>query len=381
MKKQSLICCQLLLITLGSTAHNSHSSEWQFSGDFRTGYTVNWRDDRNGNDTTDELLRARLRLRLANDLGNGWSFSTRLAGSYSEDQDSTDLYVRGYRPNGTGVEDGDTTLDEFYFGYRHPEQDWRIKAGRFQTNFNLPTVPDKSLDRNDSSNFGIGWTDGIHLDLPVSKNWRAHLITQRNDRKGTGNTIRGPLDFQDSDSRVSFFGALAASEHPGPFIMRMLTVNWMPDSLAEEGTGQPSREDYITVTAKVAASWPLGQKGMRLVAAGEAGHALNRPERSVVGLTGSNEVSGNSFQASLNLFDIMPGHNLGMVYGRAQAGWLISNDFRNNDELAEIRYQWRYSPALSVEVRYRYRKELELPVTATRERRDRDMYARVTFKF
>ena len=120
---------------------------------------------------------------------------------------------------------------------------------------------------------------------------------------------------------------------------------------------------------------------MRLVAAGEIGHALNRPDRNVVGLTGSDEVSGNSFQTSLNLVDIRPGHSLGTVYGRVQPGWLISNDFRNNDELAELRYQYRHSSDLSIEIRYRWRRELEIPLSAPRERIDRDMYARVTLKF
>lgn len=370
-----------LTLMPGSATADSSENSWRFSGDFRSGYVTSWRNNRDGSESSDDSIRARLRLRLAGDFGNGWSFTTRLAGSYAGEQDDADFYVRRYRPSGTGVNAGDTTIDEFYLGYRHPETDWRVRIGRFQSNFNLPVVPGKSLDRNDASSFGVGWTDGFHLEVPVMESWRVHLIGQANDRKGTGNTIRGPIDFRDSGSRASVYAALAADDHPGPFIMRMLTLNWMPDSLAENGLAQNAREDYLTLTAKAAVAWPLGDNGMRFVAAGEIGHALNRPDRNVVGLTGSDEVSGNSFQTSLNLVDIRPGHSLGTVYGRVQPGWLISNDFRNNDELAELRYQYRPSSDLSIEIRYRWRRELEIPLGAPRERIDRDMYARVTLKF
>lgn len=353
----------------------------KLSGDLRMGYLASWRDNRDGSDSESDNFRARLRVRATADLGSGWQFSTRLAGSYASDQDDFDFYLRRYRPSGTGLNDGDTTLDELYLGYQHPDQGWRLRVGRFNTAFNLPVVPGKSLDRNDASNFGVGWTDGVHLQLPIGESWRGHLIAQANHRRGTGNTIRGPISFSDNNSRLSGFAALEATQHPGPFIMRMLSLTWMPDSLADEGLAENARQDYLSIAAKAAAAWPLGDAGMRLVAAGELGHALNRPERRVIGLSGRQAVSGNAWQASLNLVDIHPGHSLGAVYGRLQGGWLISNDYRNNDELAEIRYQWRPNSDLSVEVRYRWRRELELPTGVERPRRDRDVYARVTLRF
>ena len=69
-----------------------------------------------------------------------------------------------------------------------------------------------------------------------------------------------------------------------------------------------------------------------------------------------------------------------MVYGRADAGWLLSPDFRPNDRLAEIAYQWQFRPKTSMEARVRERRELEHPA-GTRERVDRDLYVRLTHKF
>jgi hypothetical protein len=379
----TMSCTSLLMAALLATspAMASEPTRMNLSGDLRLGYLASWRENRDGSRSNNDRLAARIRVRAASEPGRDWRFSARLAGSYASDQDGFDAYVRRYRSSGTGVNAGDTTLDEFFLAYRHPDHDWQVRMGRFTTAFNLPIVPGKSLDRNDASNFGIGWTDGLHLQLPVSGSWQGHLVVQANHRKGTGNSVRGPIDFSESGSRASGFVGLEATSHPGPFITRMLSLTWMPDSLATQGLAVDQRKDYLTVAVKTAAAWSLTDHGMRLVAAGELGHAFNRPQRNTIGLTGSQRVSGNAWQASLNLVDIRPGHSLGAVYGRLQGGWLISNDYRNNDALAEVRYQWRHSGQLSTEIRYRWREELERPDSARQNRKDQDVYIRTTIRF
>src|SRR5699024_7991178 len=152
-----------------------------------------------------------------------------------------------------------------------------------------------------------------------------------------------------------------------------------PDALAPNGVSSPVREDYLTMTAKAAAEWPLGKGPTRFVLAGEYGHAFNTPKERVMltGLSGD-DVDGDGYQISANLFDIRPGHNLGVVYGRVESGWLIANDFRNNDELYEIRYQHHFSPSLRVAVRFRIREEIERRAAASGLQRDRDLYVRFT---
>ena len=59
---------------------------------------------------------------------------------------------------------------------------------------------------------------------------------------------------------------------------------------------------------------------------------------------------------------------------------LLSPDFRPNDRLAEIAYQWQFRPKTTLDARVRERRELEHPF-ATRDRVDRDLYVRVTHKF
>ncbi len=229
----------------------------------------------------------------------------------------------------------------------------------------------------------VGWTDGVHVQRLITPAWRGHLITQVHSRggNGTGNTLRTPLDFTDSRARAGLFAGLQAEQNPGPLILRMIGLTWLPNSLANEGQANEQRQDLLALTTKMAASWPVGPDKTRLVAAGELGHTLNRPRREVTGLSGDGQVSGNAWQLAASAYDIRPGHHLGVVYGRAQAGWLISTDFRSNDELAEIRYQRLIRSGLSVEARFRWRRELELPEFEQRQRIDRDIYIRLSARF
>ena len=78
--------------------------------------------------------------------------------------------------------------------------------------------------------------------------------------------------------------------------------------------------------------------------------------------------------------DFAPRHHIGLAVGRVDAGWLLSPDFRPNDSLAEIRYQWQFRPKTSMEARVRQRRELEHPV-GSRARVEDDVYLRLSHKF
>lgn len=100
------------------------------------------------------------------------------------------------------------TLDEAYLGYAAANAGMRARVGRFQVQFALPGVASKGLDRNDSPNIDVNWTDGVHLDLPVAGDWRGHLIAEHRHRHDSGGVARTPLVFSDSDSRLSMFAGL-----------------------------------------------------------------------------------------------------------------------------------------------------------------------------
>lgn len=370
-----------LLATPAIAQAQDNDDAWTVSGDLRAGYFANDNTARDGTETDDEAFNARVRLALQRTVVEGWIFRARAAGRFSSEQDGINAYLRGYAPTSAGAQFGDITMDELYLGYSAPDDGYRLRLGRFQTAFALPGVASKSLHRNDSPNTDITWTDGVHLDIPLASGWRGHALVQHQHRNGSGGVARTPLDFSDSDSRATVLLGVQNSTPLGPVVDRMLSVTWMPDSLASEGLGQTARTDYTLITARTAAQWPLGGDGMRLVAGVEVGYAPDTPRGSVMKTGRGGDSDGLAWQVAASVYDIAPGHHLGAVLGRTGAGWLVSPDFRPNDTFAELAYQWRFNPQTSFEARIREREEIHIPASAVRARVDRDIYLRITHKF
>lgn len=369
-----------LAASSGAAAAPAGDDGWAFSGDLRAGYFASERTARTGAESDEDAFNARLRLAVERGFNDHWRVRTRLAGRFSSEQDGSDAYLRAWAPSRTGAAFGDVTLDEAYLGYQAPDDGPRFKVGRFQTGFTVPGVASKGLDRNDSPNTDINWTDGVHVDVPVAGGWRGHVIGQYRHRKGSGSVAHAPLDFSDRDSRANVFLGLENRQRLGPVTQRMVSVTWMPDSLADRGLADPSREDYTTVDARVAAEWPLRTDGPKLVVGAEVGYALETPLAAATGTGGSGDAGGLAWQVQASVLDFAPHHHIGLVAGRVDAGWLLSPDHRPNDRLAEIAYQWQFRPKTSMEARFRERREIEHPA-GTRARVDRDLYVRVTHKF
>ena len=369
-----------LATALATPAALAEETDWRFSGDIRAGYFDSERKARNDTQSDSRALRGRLRLAAERDLGDHLHFRTRFAGRYGQHQTGHGFQLHGYATTSTGMDLGESTLDEFYLDYADKARPWSLRLGRFQTQFALQGVASKGLDRNDSPNIDITWTDGLHYrhQLP---GWRAHLVLEHNHREGPGSAVRTPLDFSEDASRVTVFAGLEATEPLGPVVQRMIGVTWMPAALASDGTAFSRREDYITLVGRVAASWRLSEAGLRLVPGFEIGYAPNTPRATVTGSGNTGDAGGLAWQAALSLYDIAPGHNLGLVHARIDAGWLLSGDFRGNDALSEIRYQWRFTPQWSMEARYRLREEIDIPAGALRPREDRDFYIRISGRF
>jgi hypothetical protein len=350
------------------------------SGDLRAGYFGLERDERDGSTTTSKELRARLRLGAELRIAGAWSAKLRLAGRLSTGQESVGFFVRDHAPTPAGLRPGEATVDEAYLGYG-PSDRLRLRAGRFQSKFALADLMGKSLDRSDSPNTDITWTDGVHLTVTPVPGWRAHLLAQHNAPAGPTNLVRAPLDLTDHASRVTWFAALESTAGRGALVQRALDVTYIPAALKVDGADAGATEDYLAVVARGAAAWPT--PAGHLLIGGEAGYAPNRPSHSALELDGpaGKRVGGAAYQLALTLSDRSDRHRVGVVHGRADAGWLVAPDFRNNDRLTEARYQWRFARGRSFEVRMRHRRDLERPISAARKRDDVDGYFRVTWRF
>ncbi|MEE4297442.1 MAG: hypothetical protein V2J20_12595 [Wenzhouxiangella sp.] len=371
----------LALAGMNEPSEAAAPGSWQFSGDLRTIYSASWRDTRAGDETNSDTFGGRLRMRLRNDIDSNWRIQGRFATRWEESGNDPEFYIRSARESATAIEPGSMTLDEFFVQYRSDDGRTDFRLGRLQSDFKLPLVTGKSLDRNQASNIDVGWTDGFYLGRQLNESWKATVTGQYNSRDGNGIVTREPLQFDDSGSRISAFATLESNADLGPIFLRALALTWYPDALAVSGAQSPEREDYTAVTFKMAAGWDIGASATRLVVAGSLGHALNRPENAVLGIPQSGQADGMAWQLGADLVELFPRHTAGIVIGQADAGWLISNDYRSNDSLAEFRWSWQISEPLRLQFRARWRREQELRQGAVIAQRDRDIRLRATLKF
>lgn len=100
-----------------------------------------------------------------------------------------------------------------------------------------------------------------------------------------------------------------------------------------------------------------------------------------MGLAGTGDTDGLAWLVSASVVDFRQDHSVGINYGRADAGWLLSPQYRENEEAIEIRYMWRRSRNLAIDIRGRWREELEQLENAARKRQELNVFARFTLGF
>ncbi len=237
----------------------------------------------------------------------------------------------------------------------------------------------KSLDRNDSNNVNVTWTDGFHGSYRADNGWQSHFILQRNAAEGTGSIRRGQLDFDDSDARNTYFLGFENTRSWGRIVQRGLDVSYLPASMLKDGDKSGRREDYWGMVGRFAFSWPRRREGTRLRAGLEMGYAPKVPTPAGAGL--GEKPDGLAWDVVASIMDFKPGHSIGINYAGTGHGWLMSPQFRPNEDLCEVRYQWRPKKLPLFEWRVRWREDLVQPVDTLRKRDMFDMYLRLTWEF
>lgn len=349
-------------------------------GDARVGYYGSQRTDRDGSeDSTDQLL-GRVRAGLEWTPTDTVSARLRVAGRYSSHENHNYFRIFMTIPDTDGLRAGDATIDQLFVSLR-PSPRSEIAIGRLQTCFELAGVSAGSLDRCDSPDTDITWTDGVHTTYQSDSGWNWHLIFQRNLEAGATNVRLPPLAFADDKSRMSYFGAVESNETYGPIVQRAFDVSYLPSSLMTEGSASGPVEDYIAFVWRLAAKWPLGGTGTQLLAGAELGYAPNTPKKAAIGTGTEGDSGGVAWQVQVSFLDVFPGHSFALQHGRAQGGWLISPDFRNNEILYELRYEWRIVENHTLATRFRRRDEMDMLVGTARARRDEDIFVRYTLSF
>lgn len=377
LKEMASPVLSVLCLTLAGSAA---AVEFTVNGDVRTGFFSLHRDDRNGQkDTTDEF-RVRLRPGVSAKFNEQWLAQVRFAGRYSTDE-RNDPHFKIFKsiPAADGLRLGDSTLDEIYVEHR-PNNSWQVRVGRFQSKAELDGVAKKSLDRNDSANTDITWTDGVQVKNDAANGWSTTAIAQYNDSEGATQVRRTPLDFREGGSRLSYFVGFENTQKAGPFVQRAVDITWLPDALHSSGVGAGTVNDYWGMVGRLAAQWPM-RGGMKFMLAGEVGYAPNTPKRSVLQTGTSGDADGLAAQITFNFIDIIPRHSAGLVLGRVGDGWLLSPDFDSNANTVEMRYKWALDKKQTLEARARKHEDIKQRVGSAFKREDVDYYLRYTYKF
>lgn len=347
--------------------------------DIRVGYFQSEIDERDPTSRSEDFIGSRWRFRAEADISSYLRTVGRIAGICSDEECSPNLVLEDSIPTTNGMAHGDVTLDEAYIHwFRHGRFD--LALGRMQTKFVARGgVFAKSLDRNDSHNINVNWTDGLHATFRGKSGWVPNLILQHNSPEGATNIRRGPLDFDDSGARVTYFFGAENLRRTRLFLQRGLDISYLPKSLLKDGSLTGRREDYTGIVVRTANRWPERNEGIRLRTAVELGYAPNTQTNTAAGLVGDGDADGLAWNVVLSVMDIKPNHSVGINYGQVGAGWLLSPQFRQNESLVEIRYQWRKSSQLAVDFRVRHRKELEQQALTDRKREETDYFVRFTW--
>jgi len=359
------------------------TSGWKLKGDFRPIADHQETDNRDGGSITDNALGARFRAGADLGVTPNLHLGARLAGTCFVFTDGTgcnpDFIVQLDAPTASGLDNGQITFDEFYM-LLHKQEHSDVAIGRLQTRFVLRAgVFARSLDRNDSSNVNVTWTDGLHAVYRARNGWKSNLVLQRNAADGSGSVRRNPLDFASSRARNTWFIAFENEQPWGNIVQRGFDISYLPDSLLKNGVANGRREDYWGFVGRVVARWPRKYTGMHLRLGAEAGYAPETPTASAVNLTG--DPQGFAWDVSASLMDIRPGHHFGVQYARTGAGWLLSPQYRPNEEMLEFRYQWRPPRQPVIDMRIRWRKDIRQLSDAIHKRRVADVFLRATWQF
>ena len=371
----------IMSMDVGSSIINAVNARGFTQLGFDVRAAATWSDKRlgDGGSDRDDGFTTRLRLEGKWNPREALSVNGRVALVCTDESCSPDLsFESGVA--GTSIDAGKITLDEFFLQWFRTER-FNLAAGRLQTRFvTRGGVFAKSLDRNNSNNTSINWTDGVHGTV-TGKGWVAHLILEYNDEDGTGSVRRSPLDFSTHRSEVTPFVAVENTKLMGYIVQRAIGISYLPDSLLKDGEPTGRRKDYWGIVARMAARFPLRGDSRRLQVAGEIGYAPETPTRQAVGTGTSGDTDGLAWNVSTSLMDFVPGHSIGVLYGRTGSGWLLSPQFGNNEEQIEARWSWRMTENLTIDARIRRREDLHRLLTAQRQQKELDVFLRLTWRY
>ncbi len=322
-------------------------------------------------------MQARIHLGLRWQATSQIRFTGRLAGRLSTRDEPLTFEMKSYTPGSGSIPRNTFIFDTLQLAWS-PNENLTLTAGRMQPRFSLAGMIPKGFDRYFGANMSIGFSDGLWLNWRFNDNYRLHLIASYNSPDGSSHAARTPMDFSKSSSRVTGYAQIEHTDTDGLWAQRELSVSWNPSTLSHiSSTG-----DYLAITTRWMMNLPFDISWTNLTAGGELGYAPTTPNRDIYSEDDDLRENGAfAWQISGYINNVLDRHTLGILYGEAEPGWLISSSFEPNVTMFEVRYQYIIASNISTEVRYRYRTPKQDGLSKNVRSRISDIYARVTFRF
>lgn len=348
---------------------------WSFGGDIRAGYSKSYRPD---SESDEMILRGRLygvwnpteNLRLASRTTTRCSIESCLPDSFNASLDDDD------------ARNANISFDEVYLHWFNTEK-FNLVLGRMQTKFvTRGGVFAKSLDRNNSNNVSVNWTDGLHATInpQFGYGWEAHWITEYNDKDGASSVRRAPLDFSSDQSRYSHFIALENTKPIGYIVQRGIDISYLPSSLPDGSQVKNNRQDYWGTVGRIASRFPI-EDSLTIQISSEAGYAPTTPSNAAINIDRDGNSDGVAWNISASAIDFVPDHSFGLLYGETGGGWLLSPQYSNNERQIEARWSWRVDKDFILDARIRHREDLATFNEASNNDNMLDYFIRATWRF
>lgn len=305
-----------------------------FDGNIRYGLTTSGND--NAFDNAFSAIRTRIGATYRID--ENQSFRGRLAATFTDELETLVLTLRA---DGSGLNFGSVSFDEFY--YRYKKDDLDIKVGRFQHTIAVLSNAKRSLMRFQSANVGIEFSDGIYAKKNLSDGWYTEFIGEYQPRNHTTYAYQGNLDFGNSDHNITSYLALENRERDANNIIQKGAGIFIAPNAYRKNREYSS---YIAFTSRIALDFPQPDmlNGGSIRVAGELGQNLN-----------TSFEDGTIAIASIGVNRFANKHDLMVELASTDTQWLLANAYARGGEEIEFRYKFFFSDNLNFDTRYRIR--------------------------
>lgn len=237
---------------------------------------------------------------------------------------------------------GSVSFDEFYYQYQN--EDFLLKAGRFQKSVNVLTNARRSHLRFQSNASIVHWTDGVYLKKALNEQWFGEAIIEYQNTNAISYPYRGNLDFANSDHNLNYYlGIENQNRDDNNIIQKGFGILIAPKAyLKPDGYS-----NYFAVSSRVALDIPKENllKGGSIRVAGELGQNLNTEFKN-----GTNAV------VSIGVNKFAQKHELMIEFAKTGSQWLTATPYAPNADEMEIRYRYFVTKKFNIEVRYRIRE-------------------------